>query len=106
MSATSKILAFNGERFESENKFRVENEYGYMSYYINSKSSYKSKFISEGGYSVPFFDGTQSFDSSQYSITYLKVGKDSASKIKGVPDRTEAAIKKLNPSYAPPKDKQ
>lgn len=106
MSATSKILAFNGERFESENKFRVENEYGYMSYYINSKSSYKSKFIGEGGYSVPFFDGTQSFDSSQYSITYLKVDKDSTSKIKGVPDRTETAIKKLNPSYAPPKDKQ
>lgn len=100
MDSSSKILYFDGERFETENKFAVDSDYGYNSYYINSKSVYKSKFISEGGYSVPFFDGTQTFDASQYSVTYLRVKRDEVSKIKGLPDRTEENIKKINPSYS------
>lgn len=103
MSSSSKILSFDGERFEPENKFSVDSEYGYNSYYINSKSVYKSRFISEGGYSVPFFDGTKTFDSSTYSITYLRVKRDDVSKIKNIPDKTEEVIKKLNPSYTPQK---
>lgn len=103
MSSTSKVLYFDGERFGPESKFGVDSEYGYNSYYVNSKSVYKSKFISEGGYSVPFFDGTKTFDSSKYSITYLKVKRDEVSKIKGIPDKTEEVIKKLNPSYNPQK---
>ena len=99
MKAVSKIVAFNGERFEIENKYVVTKEYGYYKFSINGESSYRSKFTESGGYSAPFFDGTRTYDSSQWQIIYLKVDKDDLSQIKNLPARTEEIIKKLNPDY-------
>ena len=101
MKSVCKIVSFNGERFETEKKYSVSKEYGYYKYAIDGKSSYRSKFINDGGYSVPFFDGTKSYNSSDWNVIYLKVDKDNISQIKNQPSKTEEVIKTLNPSYEP-----
>lgn len=100
MKAVSKIVSFDGERFETEKKYTVTKDYGYYKFMIDGENSYRSKFINDGGYSVPFFDGTKSYDSSEWEVLYFKVDEDNLSQIKNQPSNTEENIKILNPSYS------
>lgn len=99
INASSKMLAFDGEKFEPSFKASYEKEYGYTTYYIDGDETYHSSFESKGGYSVPMFDGSTTYDSSKYTVIYLQCDDGNASRIKSVPGMTTQNIQKINPSY-------
>lgn len=101
IKASSKILAFDGEKFVTEQKASYEKEYGYTKYYFNGESCSKSKFTDKGGFGVVFFDGTETYDGAVWTIGYVQAEARDESKLRAQEAKTLEAIKTLNPSYSP-----
>lgn len=101
INASSKILAFDGEKFVIEQKSAYETEYGYSSYYFNGEYCSKTKFTEKGGFSVIFFDGTETYDGSVWTIGYVQAEERDESKLRAQMTKTEETIKTLNASYNP-----
>lgn len=95
VTASSKMMRFNGTNFEQEFKASYKTEYGYTEYYLDGESKYKNSFIDQGGFSVPFFDGTTEFDSEKWQICFLQGKKEWETNIKTQLDKTESTIKSL-----------
>lgn len=100
VSATSKILSFNGTAFEPEQKAFYQRRYGYTRYYFDDTQVSKESFTFKHGFAVPFFDGEETYD-TDYSVTYLQTKSADSDKLKTIPSSTEAAIKELDSSYNP-----
>lgn len=101
VEGTSKIMTFDGERFNPSLKAWYRNDYGYMSYRINDDYAYESSFISKGGYSVPFFNGEEEYDKNKFSITYIQTDLKDAGRLDDMVNQTNDNIKKLNKTYMP-----
>lgn len=101
VKATSKIMAFDGEKFDLEQKAVYEKSYGYSQYYLNSKNVSRSTFMQNGGFDVPFFDGESSYDKDVWEIGLLQGENDDEDSVKSQISLTEEEIKKLNPLYNP-----
>lgn len=101
IKAGSKILVFDGEKFEAEQKATYEKEYGYTKYYFNGESCSKSRFTEKGGFDVVFFDGTETYDGSVWTIGYVQAEARDESKLRAQMTRTEEAIETLYASYNP-----
>lgn len=99
INATSKMMAYDGERFEPSFKASYVTEYGYTQYYIDGEKEYKSSFANNGGYSVPMFDGSSTYDSAKYRVIYMQTDFGNASRVKSLPNTTVENIRKLNSSY-------
>lgn len=95
VTASSKMMRFNGTNFEQEFKASYRTEYGYTKYYIDGESKYKNSFVEQGGYSIPFFDGSDEFDSEKWQVCFLQGKKEWETNIKTQLDKTESTIKSL-----------
>lgn len=95
VSASSKMMRFNGTNFEQEFKASYRTEYGYTQYYIDGELKYKNSFVEQGGYSIPFFDGSDEFDSEKWQVCFLQGKKEWETNIKTQLDKTESTIKSL-----------
>lgn len=95
VSATSKMMRFNGQSFEQQFKASYETEYGYTKYYIDNEREYKNSFTENGGYTVPFFDGENEFDNSKWNVCFMKGDKEQLNNIKLQLEKTQNTIKSL-----------
>lgn len=95
VTGVSSILEFDGETFSSKQKARFETSYGYSRYYINDKSVYRTEFMQKG-YTVPFFDGTDSFDANNFEVMYYQSSTKNATSIENQIDATNSTIAKLS----------
>lgn len=95
INASSKIFAFDGEKFETEQKATYEKEYGYTRYYFNGESCSKTRFTEKGGFDVVFFDVTETYDGAVWMIGYVQAEARDESKLRAQMTRTEEAIETL-----------
>lgn len=99
VEGTSRIMKYDGEKFIPSLKAWYKNDYGYMSYKLNSEHVYESKFVADGGYSVPFFNGEDKYDEDKFTVIYVQTTGNNADKVNGLVDTTNDNIKKLNKMY-------
>ena len=93
-------MSFNGTAFEPEQKAFYQRRYGYTRYYFDDTQVSKESFTFKHGFTVPFFDGEETYD-TDYSVTYLQTKSADSDKLKTISSSTEAAIKELDSSYNP-----
>lgn len=98
VSATSKMMQFTGEKFEQQFKANYQTEYGYTKYYIDDEREYKNSFAENGGYKVPFFDGSEDFDNTKWNVCFMQGDKNWESNIKLQLEKTNNNIKTLQTS--------
>lgn len=94
VNAKSNILNFDGERFVSQKKSEYRTEYGYTQYYIDDERVYRNEF-SENGYGVPFFDGEEHYDASNYEVIFLQQKTEDATNLDTQISKTTTEISKL-----------
>lgn len=96
VNSTSTVLEYKKNKtFESVFNAKIYTEYNYSEYYIDDKTVSRSEF-NEKGYQVPFFDGTSSYSSNSFDITYVQRTMSQSSNIKSIVDNTNSEIKKLS----------
>ncbi len=95
VSATSKMMQFTGEKFEQQFKATYQTEYGYTKYYIDDEREYKNSFAENGGYKVPFFDGSEDFDNTKWNVCFMQGDENWESNIKLQLEKTNNNIKIL-----------
>lgn len=100
VSARSTIYGFNGKAFSPIKKAEYTSEYGYYHYYIDDEQVYSSQFNNEG-YFLPMFNGNDDYDEDVYTVIYLSRSSVNSKDVQPLVSQTQAAIKSLNPSYAP-----
>ncbi|MBR3148765.1 MAG: hypothetical protein IKF64_01215 [Eubacterium sp.] len=100
VNASSSMMRFDKTSFTTCYKASYTSDYGYTEYFLDDEEVRKSKFAEEG-YAVPFFDGTDDYDTSKFSVTYLQRKVSKSGDIKSQVDKTVAKIKELNKSYNP-----
>ncbi len=98
VSATSKMMQFTGEKFEQQFKANYQTEYGYTKYYIDDEREYKNSFAENGGYKVPFFDGSEDFDNTKWNVCFMQGDENWESNIKLQLEKTNNNIKTLQTS--------
>lgn len=101
VEGTSKIMTYDGEKFTPSLKAWYRNDYGYMSYRINDEYSYESNFITKGGYSVPFFNGEETYNKDKFTVIYIQTDNQHEDRVKNLVDTTNDNIKLLNKTYMP-----
>lgn len=101
VKASSKSLAFDGEKFKQKTKASYVTEYGYTDYYWDGDYVYKSTFENKGGFAAPFFDGKEDYDSSVWDVTYVKVKARDKKIAEDQVSKTESVIKSINSEYNP-----
>lgn len=101
VEGTSKIMTYNGEKFEPTFKAWYRNDYGYMSYMLDNEYVYESRFQSAGGYSVPFFNGSTDYDKNKFSVIYLQTDAQHKDRVNDLVSTTNDNIKELNKTYIP-----
>ena len=89
------MMRFTGEKFEQQFKASCETEYGYTKYYIDNEREYKNSFAENGGYTVPFFDGSEDFDNAKWNVCFMQGEKNWESNIKLQLEKTKDTIKTL-----------
>ena len=72
----------------------VNNNYGYYSYYLDGKKTYKSKFKTTG-YQVPYFCNEDDYDTSEFTLCYVQGTSDKGSDIMNGISQTEDTIEKI-----------
>lgn len=98
-NAASRIYSLKNGSFESVFSAREENSYGYKSYYLDGKYSYRSEF-SAAAFQVPkFLDDNQSYDKNKYTLIYFS--GDEKSGYKQTVEDTVKTIQSLNRNYVP-----
>lgn len=104
-SATSSILKLKKNTFKTDYKAHYSTDYGYTEYYINGEQVYRSTF-SVKGYKVPFFDGSEKYDSDVYKVTYVQRKTSDSSSVENQVAKTENTIKQLNSAYQPEENEE
>lgn len=99
INASSTVFKFDGTKFVQQSKAAYRTRYGYTDYFINDSEVYKSTF-NEKGYSVPLFDGNNSYDENIYTVTYLQRKRLKADNMGKRVNETISNIRKLNSSYS------
>lgn len=100
VTATSKIVKYNGKEFKPSFKASYETQWGYTRYYINDSSVYKNTFDSEA-YKVPFFDGSNNYDDDIFNVIYMSKKGLGSSEMEKQIESTVSTIKKINGNYVP-----
>lgn len=100
-TASSKIYRLKKERFDTVYDSRIVYEYGYKTYYIDGERTYRSTFEHQG-YAVPYFCNDSSYNTDEFSITYISGGKKKEDELKDRVAETVKSIKQLNNGYVPP----
>ena len=99
INASSTVFKMKKGRFVQQYKAAYSSNYGYNEFYIDDQQVYKATF-DQKGYEVPLFDGSSSYDSDVYTVTYLQRKRLKADKLDLRVEKTINNIKKLNPSYS------
>ncbi len=102
VNATSKVMKLKDDSFVTEKKASYRTRYGYTEYYLDGKYSYKSNFEYNGGFEVPFFDGTDSdIDTAVWSVLYTQLPGSERAKLENQVNLTVQTIKSIHPDYVP-----
>lgn len=101
IEATSKTLSFNGEVFEPDKKAYYKTNYGYTEYYLDDEWSSKSEFSEKGGFDVPFFDGSTTYNGGNYTVTYVQTKASNQNAVKNIVNNTVDTIRRLDENYNP-----
>lgn len=98
-TATSRIYEPKDNGFDTTFSAKIEDNYGYRSYYLNGEYSYRSNFESSG-YQVPkFMNDDESCDSEKYKLIYVSGSK--SNNFDATIADTVKVIQQLDSSYSP-----
>ncbi len=98
-TASAQIYALEDENFETAFSAVMEYEYGWKRYYINGETAGENTFYSEIERTPLFLDDYASYDSQEYTLTYMS-GKDGVD-YNSIVSATTKNIQKLNKNYNP-----